>query len=390
MNPIFLRMLASAAQSNTKARDQYTKYLEMKWGKLAANSSDHKKPDFKNDYQRLQFMMAAENMDNFYRNGEAVDAAETTTSTAVATVGMPKVLPGMLRKIMPELFIKNLVNIQSIPLPEAKVLFYKTYKVSSDGTALEQGDKTTKSWYATSPGEGVEVTKRTTFGLSSKSVSAESLKLVSEWTKELETDAMGYFAIDVPAAMLRIKSLEIGLETDDMVLAHMLASATGGYVEWSKTYPAGDTTTEQKKAYDKTLYDAIKKCSNQILSKCYVDANWIVGGVDIIERLEVLENFKIDTNGATGDIARQYVGVLASKYKVYKDPFFMPADTMLMGFKHNYDELYAGYVWAPYIPLYLTATVESPTKFTFSRGIMSRNAKTMLKGDMFGIVKVVA
>lgn len=388
MNLALLQLMAKNSAQDKNIQAMYHAYLDKKWGKLAANASDHSKPDFKSEYDRRQFTIAMENIDYFYHSGAFLDES-TTTSTNVATIGVPKILPAMLRKIMPDLFIRDLVNISAIPVPEAKVLYYTAYKLS--GTDKVQiGQKSSFNRAFANNTEGSDTVKRVTFDLASTNVSAYSKKLAAEWTVELMQDAMAYFNMSVEPLALKAKSIEIGLELDSDILEGILASATGGDTEWSATAPVGDVTTEQKKAYAATLYDAIITAANKIYKKCYTYPNWIVAGVDAVERLEKLENFKLDPLAANPTVQRQYVGVLNGKFKVYKDPFFTADNKMLLGFKDSNIELYAGFMFCPYVPLYLTGTVENPTVFKFAKGMMTRNAMKMLNGDMFGTVTITA
>lgn len=388
MNLAFMQLLAKNSATDKNIQQMYYSFLDKKWGKLADNASDHSKPNFKNEYDRRQFTIVMENVDYFYKSGAFLDES-TTTSTNVATIGVPKIIPAMLRKIMPDLFVKDLVNISAIPVPEAKVLFYTAYKLSG-ADKVQIGQKSSFNRAFANNTEGSDTVKRVTFDLASTSVSAYSKKLAAEWSVELMQDAMAYFNMSVEPLMLRAKSIEIGLELDSDILEGILASATGGDTEWSATAPVGDVTTTDKKGYAATLYDAIITASNKIYKKCYTYPNWIVAGVDAIERLEKLENFKIDPLAAAPTVQRQYVGVLNGKFKVYKDPFFMADNKILLGFKDSQIDLYAGFMFCPYIPIYLTGTVENPTVFKFAKGMMSRNAMKMLNGDMYGTVTITA
>ncbi|MDD4292237.1 MAG: hypothetical protein PHX51_08415, partial [Clostridia bacterium] len=224
----------------------------------------------------------------------------------------------------------------------------------------------------------------------SKSIEATTKKLAAEWTLELQITANSYMNINVENEMVIGKADEIRLELEGDILNNMYSSATAGNVNFYLKPPAGDTTSTAKRDYAKGLYKAIVQANSLIYKKCYVNATWIVAGADAVAKIEELEEFKIDTESTTSmSLSRQKMGVLAGKWTVYKDPFFVDGLKMLMGFKSTDREFYAGFIFAPFVPAYLTATIVSPTTFKFAKGLMSWNGQIMLKGDMFATVTLI-
>jgi hypothetical protein len=57
----------------------------------------------------------------------------------------------------------------------------------------------------------------------------------------------------------------------------------------------------------------------------------------------------------------------------------------LLGHKGN-TFLEAGYIYAPYIPLQLTATIYDPNDFTPRKGIMTRYGKKMVNNRFYGVI----
>ena len=78
----------------------------------------------------------------------------------------------------------------------------------------------------------------------------------------------------------------------------------------------------------------------------------------------------------------QRVGNLASRYKVYKNPY-ITENTILMGFRGG-QFLESGAVYAPYVPLMMTPLVYDPVSFTPRKGIMTRYAKKMIRPEFYG------
>ena len=82
----------------------------------------------------------------------------------------------------------------------------------------------------------------------------------------------------------------------------------------------------------------------------------------------------------------QKIGTLHQKWIVYKDPYF-PSNKILLGYKGS-SFLDAGFVWAPYVPLQMTATFLDPQDFSFRKGMRTRYAKKMVRSEFYGVVTV--
>ena len=82
----------------------------------------------------------------------------------------------------------------------------------------------------------------------------------------------------------------------------------------------------------------------------------------------------------------QRVGNLASRYKVYKNPY-VTENVILVGFR-GAQFLESGAVYAPYVPLMMTPLVYDPSTFTPRKGIMTRYAKKMIRPEFYGKIFV--
>lgn len=379
--------IASAENKDEKAIKMYHDYLDQQYGKLSENASDNSLPAFKNEHARRQFTIVADSTVRAYRTGRVMDAS-TTASTGVnnATLGIPRVILPLLRRIMPNLFIQNIVNIQALTAPDAKIFFYKAKK--HDGNEI--GDKTTFDRTYANKAEGLTA-NNVTMALSTDSITTSTKKLAAQFTYELMVAADAYLGLDVEKELVRAKADEIGLELEADVLNMIYASASAGNVDWHSTAPAGDTTSTAVKDYNKTIYTSILQASNLILKACYVPATWIICGVDFYERIAKLEDFKVEGAGVTnGLIGRQFMGTLSGKWSIYIDPFFVEQDKALLGFKSPNNEFFAGAMFCPYVPAFVTPTVLSPTDFIYSKGMLSWNGMKMLTPQMYATVTVIA
>ena len=82
----------------------------------------------------------------------------------------------------------------------------------------------------------------------------------------------------------------------------------------------------------------------------------------------------------------QKVGMLNSRFTVYKNPYMLE-NTILIGFRGS-NFLETGAVYAPYVPLIMTPLVYDPANFTPRKGVMTRYAKKMVRPEFFGSVVV--
>lgn len=393
-NAAYLSFFQKYGKGNMKLLDDktfYENYLDERFGEFSVADGFSQ---FKTEHERKQFTRVMDNVEKLYENGLALDdrVASTTTSTGTtnANLQIPQILAPLMRRLMPDLFISQIINTQTLDRPDGRLFFLTPKK--GDGTVV--GNKASFDRTYARLGEGL-VAKNVGFEFTSTPIETFTDKLASEWTLELAVSAKVYMNVNVESEMVKIKATEIRLELEANVLNNIYASATAGNVNWYAIPPDADATTEQKKFYAATLYDAITAANNLIYSKCYVNASWLVTGVDVAERLEKLEKFVIDSgyqaSSGVGQmtLARQKMGTLAGRYIVYKDPFFAVQNKILMGFKSSDMEYYAGMIFAPFVPAFLTATVVDPYTFKYSKGFMTWNGMKMVKGDMYATITVL-
>ena len=193
-------------------------------------------------------------------------------------------------------------------------------------------------------------------------------------------------------------SQEIDLEILDMLIQNAVTnenwSAALGY-EYSA---ASDTFASignaaaaayTQQTWFQTLGTKIQKVSNKIHQKTMRGgANFLVCSPDVATILESIPGYAADTNGDKMQFAMgvQKVGMLNSRYTVYKNPY-MTDNVVLLGYR-GAQFLETGAVYAPYIPLIMTPLVYDPTNFTPRKGVMTRYAKKMVRPEFYGTVKI--
>ena len=237
--------------------------------------------------------------------------------------------------------------------------------------------------------------------LRSVPIVAKTRKLKAQWTPEFAQDLNAYHSIDAEAELTSMLSeyisQEIDLEILDMLVENALTtghwSARIGY-SWngsgftsSGLNAAVERYTQQQ--WFQTLGTQLQRVSNQIHAKTMRGgANFMVVSPDVATILESIPGFAASGTGNEMQFAMgvSQVGSFANRYQVYKNPY-MQENLILMGFK-GAQFLETGAVYAPYIPLIMTPLVYDPTNFQPRKGVMTRYAKQMVRGEFYGKVYV--
>jgi len=237
--------------------------------------------------------------------------------------------------------------------------------------------------------------------LRSVPIVAKTRKLKAQWTPEFAQDLNAYHSIDAEAELTSMLSeyvsQEIDLEILDMLMENALTeghwSARVGYA-WNGSNGFDAPTSNEVQRYTQqqwfqTLGTVLQRVSNQIHAKTMRGgANFMVVSPDVATILESIPGFAAAGTGAEMQFAMgvSQVGSFANRYQVYKNPY-MTSNQILLGFK-GAQFLETGAVYAPYIPLIMTPLVYDPKNFTPRKGVMTRYAKQMVRGEFYGKVFV--
>jgi len=233
--------------------------------------------------------------------------------------------------------------------------------------------------------------------LASEAIVAKTRKLKAQWTPEFAQDLNAYHSVDAEAELTSILSeyisMEIDLEILDMLIQDAVTTERWSAVS-NKTWNGSAWVTTGADAggfyntqgqWFQTLGTKIQKVSNKIHQKTLRGgANFIVCSPEVATILESIPGYAAQTDGDKMDFAMgvQRVGSLASRFKVYKNPY-MTENVMLMGYRGS-QFLETGAVYAPYVPLMMTPLVYDPNTFTPRKGIMTRYAKKMVRPEFYG------
>ena len=227
---------------------------------------------------------------------------------------------------------------------------------------------------------------------------AKTRKLKAQWTPEFAQDLNAYHSIDAEAELTSMLSeyisQEIDLEILDMLMENALTvghwSAKVGY-EWggSNFADGGTAARYTQQQWFQTIGTVLQRVSNQIHAKTMRGgANFMVVSPDVATILESIPGFAASGTGNEMNFAMgvSQVGSFANRYQVYKNPY-MTENVILLGFKGS-QFLETGAVYAPYIPLIMTPLVYDPKNFQPRKGVMTRYAKQMVRGEFYGKVYV--
>lgn len=248
------------------------------------------------------------------------------------------------------------------------------------------------------------------FKLTQKPIVPETRKMKATWTQELIEDLNAMLAIDGQQEISNQLTDQIVLETDLELIAMIgkgaITSGNNGYFSIRPGFEltnnpdaaGGVATFAQSTSYHvqgraewfKNIAVPMQKVSNQIHQKTGKGgANFAVVSPTLATVLQTMQGFTMDTDGESEwmDGGLTKIGSYKSKYKIYKNPYSVADNAMIMGYRGT-GFLDFGAAYCPYIPLIMLPNIMEPTNLTPTKGVYTRYAKTMLRSDYYGCVYV--
>jgi len=189
--------------------------------------------------------------------------------------------------------------------------------------------------------------------LQSTPVMARPRKLKTKWSLEAAFNLRSLHGLEAEVELTSAVGSEIRFEIDREVILDLQKLAGAGSVFWNKDLPQGVSFTEQKLS----IIDTFVTASNLIHKTTgRGTATWILGGEGVANVIETLPGFVPTPGLPSGLVKGVYrAGRLNGRWDFFKDPFYTD-NFFMMGYK-GMSFLEAGYVYAPYIPLYTTPTI---------------------------------
>ncbi len=300
----------------------------------------------------------------------------------VMTTAFPTFTTSLLpavRRIYSQLMAMQLVSVQPQMGPTGYIWWMDfVYGTAINTNAPAKGDRigdadypTYSDSYEKGPINDLEMT------LKKKPITATTKKLKAGWTLEAQQDLNSQWKLDIWTELQPEVINQIAREIDRNLISLMLAGAGAGNVNWNANgYLSEDIKyTMMRKAYDESLYNAVIDAGAKIFKHKFVQPNWLLMNGDTFTRFAKMDKFMADPNlgpDQMSQIGWRYEGVLAGKYKIYVDPWFVD-NKILLGYRGT-DWKYACAYYAPYVPIFLSEEYIVNGDFTQrARGAMTRS-----------------
>lgn len=214
--------------------------------------------------------------------------------------------------------------------------------------------------------------------LASISLEAFPRKLRARWLLDAGFELQKMKGIDAESELVTAMSNEIKFEIDGELLKELYAKAAWTGFTWDCKMPSNQMSYME---YKRTIIDLFTEMSNKIFTGTKrVGANFIVAGVNVCNIIETLPEFAADNLGTKTINGPHKIGKLSNKWDVYKNPFY-GEDNFVMGYKGS-SWLDAGYVYAPYMPLYATPT-QVLDDFIFRKGLATSYGQVMINNKLY-------
>lgn len=246
------------------------------------------------------------------------------------------------------------------------------------------------------------------FKLTQKPVVPQTRKMKATWTQQLIDDLNAFLAIDGEQEISNQLTDQITLETDLELVALIakggIESGNSGYFsvrpgyELTSVDSVGNATfainngyaIPDKPSWFRNIGVPMQKVSNMIHQKTGKGgANFAIVSPALATVLQTIEGFNMNTDGTQDwtDAGFSQIGSFRSRYRIYKNPYSVDDNTMIMGYRGT-GFLDFGAAYCPYIPLIMLPNIMEPTNLTPTKGVYTRYAKTMLRKDYYGVVYV--
>lgn len=234
-----------------------------------------------------------------------------------------------------------------------------------------------------------------------KELIAKTRKLRTTISPEMIQDLDAYQALDAQREIINVLSGHIENEEDTEILSMLSKSAENITRYWSAS--VGRWTNSRTGAVDnqqatftmganewyKTLGIRISDISNEVHKRnLRGGCNWMVVSPKVSTVLQSFNTYQVApaSGGGTFSMGVEQSGSIEGRIKIYKNPFWKENE-ILLGFKGS-SFLESGAVYGTYIPFMLTPPIPDPKTYDITQGIMTRNAKLVLRSDFYAKILI--
>ena len=219
--------------------------------------------------------------------------------------------------------------------------------------------------------------------ITSSPVTARPRKLRARWGMEAQQDLTAIHGIDAETELTSAITNEIKFEIDQEIVRQLETIAYSPSASELPVWDKNPSTGVPYVLHKETLKDLFVSASTIINRRSRrAVGNWIVAGDNVADIVETLSNFVPDTSaGLTRGVYK--VGTLAGRWDIYRDQGMsaVTPNRFLMGYKGP-TFLEAGYVYAPYVPLYTTPTIILDDFFS-RKGLGTRYGKRVVNNTFY-------
>jgi hypothetical protein len=214
--------------------------------------------------------------------------------------------------------------------------------------------------------------------LTSAPVVSRADKLRARWSVEVAAQLKAVHGLDAEVELTEALAQQVRFGIDNKIINNLFNIAIAAGVTFDVNPPAGSNIPYF--THQMSLIKTLAQGSNNIFKATRRGyGNWIVAGTDAATIIESHPLF--ETAGNLNGPGVVFSGVLANRWKVFKNPFLTDTTKFLIGYKGlNFFD--AGFVYAPWIPFYQTQTI-TLDDMMFRKAVMSHYGQKAVNGLFF-------
>ena len=237
--------------------------------------------------------------------------------------------------------------------------------------------------------------------LTSSPVIARPRKMKARWSLESAFNLRTLHGLEAEVELTSAVGAEIRFEVDREIILDLTNAVPAFNLApaWSKRKVFNDTDgytaatgSSDTVGYTEHLLSFVNQlvvAGNKIFgSTGRATGQWVVMGLEVANIVETLPGF-VPVPGLPNGLTKgvYMAGTLNGRWSMFKDPFY-PGNQWLMGYKGG-TFLEAGYVYAPYIPLYTTPMIVLDD-FVGRKGLATQYGKKMVNPRFYSKGLIVA
>lgn len=308
----------------------------------------------------------------------------TAQTTAVMGLQTPAVLP-MLRLLYPKLIYTEIASIQPMSQPSGRVYWMDVVKQDT-GDSTADGSNFDRYWADRS----TEATEKQQLGieLSYDDISAKEKSIYYSLSHELIQDLAAVHGVNGQQELLAESVNEIAREINYEVIFDMLNLATGGAADFGTAAPT--TGNWQQGDWYNEVVTYVGIIAAQIrAANAGRGPNFLIADPMSARLLQHVNDWRAYPD-ATEDmfgLGLKLDGTIGTTWKVYQADWLTP-NRIIVGYKGD-SWRWAGYIYAPYIPLYISPEDYTASTNVSEQSVTSRYARYFPRPDLFGVLTVL-